>query len=133
MKVTGTFNVTLNPQEAYATGVDNVNLGRMSIDKTFSGDLHGISQGEMLSAMTSVQGSAGYVAIEQVTGTLGDKKGSFVLQHFGTMDQGKDSLILEVVPDSGSGELQGLSGKMSITITDGVHHYEFEYHLASQS
>lgn len=133
MKATGTFNVTLNPHDAYATGVDSISLGRMSIDKTFSGDLHGISQGEMLSAMTSVQGSAGYVAIEQVTGTLGNHKGSFVLQHYGLMDQGKDSLILEVVPDSGSGELRGLSGKMSIHIADGVHHYEFEYQLVPQS
>ncbi len=133
MKATGTFNVTLNPQDAYATGVDNINLGRMSIDKTFSGDLHGISQGEMLSAMTAVKGSAGYVAIEQVTGTLVDKKGSFVLQHFGTMNQGKDALTLEVVPDSGSGELTGLSGKMSIKIEDGQHLYEFDFELESNA
>ncbi|WP_462156712.1 DUF3224 domain-containing protein [Pseudoalteromonas sp. GB56] len=133
MKATGTFNVTLNPQDAYATGVDNINLGRMSIDKTFSGDLHGISQGEMLSAMTAVKGSAGYVAIEQVTGTLVDKKGSFVLQHFGTMNKGKDALTLEVVPDSGSGELTGLSGKMSIKIEDGQHVYEFDFELESNA
>ncbi|MEO2269015.1 DUF3224 domain-containing protein [Pseudoalteromonas pernae] len=133
MKATGTFHVTLNPQDAYATGVDNINLGRMSIDKTFSGDLHGISQGEMLSAMTSVKGSAGYVAIEQVTGTLADKKGSFVLQHFGTMNQGKDALILEVVPDSGSGELIGLSGKMRIKIEDGQHFYEFDFELETSA
>ncbi|MFY8275311.1 DUF3224 domain-containing protein [Pseudoalteromonas sp. SSDWG2] len=129
MQATGTFTVTLNPQEGYTTGVDGIKLGRMSIDKAFTGELHGISQGEMLSAMTTVQGSAGYVAIEQVTGTLGDKKGSFVLQHFGTMDQGKDRLTLEVVPDSGSGELVGLSGSMSIRIENGVHHYQFDYQL----
>ena len=131
MQATGTFTVKLNPQQSYATGVDGIDLGRMSIDKTFSGELHGISQGEMLSARTLVQGSAGYVALEQVTGTLADKKGSFVLQHFGTMNQGKDTLILEVVPDSGSGELRGLSGKMTINMGNGAHHYVFDYQLGS--
>ncbi|MBS3799243.1 MULTISPECIES: DUF3224 domain-containing protein [unclassified Pseudoalteromonas] len=129
MNAIGTFTVTLNPQDAYTTGVDGINLGRMSIDKTFSGDLHGISQGEMLSAMTVVKGSAGYVAIEQVTGTLDGRKGSFVLQHFGTMNQGQDRLVLEVVPDSASGELRGLVGEMRIRIDQGVHHYEFDYRL----
>lgn len=129
MKAKGTFKVTLNPLEPYATGVDGVNLGRMSIDKTFSGDLHGISQGEMLSAMTAVQGSAGYVAIEQVTGTLNDRTGSFALQHYGTMAQGKDNLMLEVVADSGSGALKGLTGSMAIRIEQGVHYYEFDYQL----
>ena len=129
MKAKGTFKVTLNPLEPYATGVDGVNLGRMSIDKTFSGDLHGISQGEMLSAMTAVQGSAGYVAIEQVTGTLNDRTGSFALQHYSTMAQGKDNLMLEVVADSGSGALKGLTGSMSIRIEQGVHYYEFDYQL----
>jgi hypothetical protein len=102
----------------------------MSIDKTFHGELEAISQGEMLSAMTATQGSAGYVAIEQVSGTLSGKKGSFVLQHFGTMNKGGDILILEVIPDSGSGELTGLTGRMKINIEDGQHFYEFEYELA---
>jgi len=79
--------------------------------------------------MTPTQGSAGYVAIEQVNGMLAGKKGGFVLQHFGTMDRGKNRLILEVIPDSGSGELAGLSGSMTITIEDGKHYYEFEYNL----
>ena len=83
----------------------------------------------MLSAMTLVKGSAGYVAIEQVSGTLSGKKGSFVLQHFGTMRKGKDHLILEVVPDSGTDQLSGLAGRMLITIEDGQHFYEFEYEL----
>lgn len=128
-KVTGEFNVKLNPIEGYAKGIDGVNLGRMSIDKTFTGELDATSTGEMLSAMTTTQGSAGYVAIEQVVGTLAGKQGSFVLQHFGTMDKGQDSLILNVIPDSGSNELEGLSGKMSIRIEDGTHFYDFEYQL----
>ena len=130
MKITGKFDVTLNPLDFYAEGEDGVNFGRMSIDKSFHGELEATSKGEMLNAMTSIKGSAGYVAIEQVTGSLSGKKGSFVLQHFGTMDKGKDRLILEVVPDSGSGELTGLAGTMSINIEDGQHFYEFEYELA---
>ncbi|NMM41321.1 DUF3224 domain-containing protein [Pseudoalteromonas arctica] len=128
-KVTGEFNVKLNPIEGYAKGIDGVNLGRMSIDKTFTGELDATSTGEMLSAMTTTQGSAGYVAIEQVVGTLAGKQGSFVLQHFGTMDKGQDSLILNVVPDSGSHELTGLSGKMAIRIEAGIHFYDFEYQI----
>ena len=129
MKVTGKFDVDLKPLDAYAEGQDGVNLGRMSIDKTFHGELDARSKGEMLSAMTSVQGSAGYVAIEQVVGRLAGKQGSFVLQHFGTMNRGKDHLILEVVPDSGSDELAGLTGKMGIRIEDGLHYYDFDYEL----
>lgn len=128
-KVTGEFNVKLNPIEGYAKGIDGVNLGRMSIDKAYTGELDATSTGEMLSAMTATQGSAGYVAIEQVVGTLAGKQGSFVLQHFGTMDKGQDSLILNVVPDSGSNELEGLSGKMAIRIEAGIHFYDFEYQL----
>ena len=130
MKISGKFDVTLNPLEFYAEGKSGINLGRMSIDKNFHGELEATSQGEMLSAMTAVQGSAGYVAIEQVVGTLSGRTGSFVLQHFGTMDKGIDRLVLEVVPDSGSGELSGLVGTMSINIKDGQHFYEFEYELA---
>jgi hypothetical protein len=129
MKVTGEFSISLKPIVAYAEGQAGINLGRMSIDKTFSGDLTATSKGEMLSALTPTKGSAGYVAIEQVVGNLSGKSGTFVLQHFGTMDKGKDRLILEVVPDSGTAELQGLSGKMAIIIKDGKHFYEFEYDL----
>ncbi len=129
MKVSGKFEVKLNPLDFSAEGSDGINLGRMSIDKTFIGDLAGKSKGEMLTAITPVKGSAGYVAIEQVQGSLSGKTGSFVLQHFGIMDNGKDRLILEVVPDSGTGQLTGLSGKMLIIIREGNHFYEFEYEL----
>ena len=115
-----------------AQGAEGITLGRMSIDKTFSGALDATSKGEMLSAMTPTEGSAGYVAIEQVTGSLSGKKGSFVLQHFGTMNRGKNRLVLEVVPDSGSGELTGLSGTMLIKIESGKHFYEFEYELTDR-
>ncbi|WP_444916957.1 DUF3224 domain-containing protein [Microbulbifer sp. JMSA003] len=129
MKISGKFEVTVKPMDPYAKGSEGNSLGRMSINKVFYGDLSGGSRGEMLSAMTPVKGSAGYVAIEQVAGTLGGKRGTFVLQHFGTMKKGEDFLILEVVPDSGTGELVGLSGKMSIQVDGGVHYYDFEYQL----
>jgi len=132
MKVIGEFQVKLQPLEFYAKGSEGINLGRMSLDKTFTGALEATSKGEMLSAMTSTKGSAGYVAIEQVIGSLSGKKGSFVLQHFGTMNRGKDNLILEVVPDSGSGELTGISGNMLIKIENGKHFYEFEYELSEK-
>lgn len=132
MKITGEFQVKLQPMESYAKGVDGINLGRMSIDKIFSGPLEATSRGEMLSALTATQGSAGYVAIEQVVGSLSGKKGSFVLQHFGTMNRGQDRLVLEVVPDSGTGELIGLTGKMLIKIESGKHGYEFDYELSEQ-
>lgn len=123
IKATGTFEVKLTPQPI-AEG-----LGRMTIDKTFSGDLEGSSVGEMLSAMGGVKGSAGYVAIEKVTGKLGGKSGTFVLQHSGSMDRGAPSLAVTVVPDSGTGELTGLSGKLGIRIEGGQHFYDFEYSL----
>jgi hypothetical protein len=129
MKITGTFEVKLTPLESYAQAQDGVTLGRMSIEKQFSGELNATSKGEMLSARTAVQGSAGYVAIEQVIGVLSGKSGSFVLQHCGSMRAGKSNLALAVVPDSGAGELTGLSGDMKITIDNGQHHYEFEYEL----
>lgn len=129
MQAKGEFEVNLQPLDSYAKGSEGINLGRLSIDKTFSGDLSATSRGEMLSARTSVQGSAGYVAIEQVAGTLQGKSGTFVLQHFGIMNRGESRLVLEVVPDSGTGELAGLSGKLSINIEGGKHFYEFEYSL----
>lgn len=129
MNINGTFSAILTPLDGYARGENGVKLGRMSIQKTWNGELKAKSKGEMVSAMTPVKGSAGYVAIEQVTGTLAGKKGSFVLQHFGIMDKGKDRLILEVVPDSGTDELQGLTGKMAIRIEEGTHFYDFEFDL----
>ncbi len=129
MRIRGKFEVRINPLDTHHQGTDGINLGRMSIDKSFSGELNATSKGEMLSATTSVKGSAGYVAIEQVTGTLSGRRGSFVLQHFGTMDKGKDRLILEVLPDSGTDQLVGLTGNMAIIIEDTQHYYEFEYLL----
>ncbi|MDO8827839.1 DUF3224 domain-containing protein [Methylophaga sp.] len=133
MKAAGDFEVNLQPLDTYATGDGGINLGRMSIDKVFNGDLTAKSKGEMLSAMTTVKGSAGYVAIEQVSGSLSGKNGSFVLQHFGTMSHGNDHLVLEVLPDSGAGELIGLSGKMTIRIEGGKHYYEFDYELSGRT
>jgi hypothetical protein len=129
MQATGTFEVKLQPLESYAKGGQGVGLGRMSIDKTFYGDLEATSQGEMLTAMSNVEGSAGYVAIEQVDGTLNGRQGTFVLQHFGFSRRGDNSLILEVVPDSGTGELADLTGELRIEIEDGKHHYSFDYTL----
>lgn len=129
MKVVGTFDVKLNPLDISASGQDGVLLGRMSIEKTFYGELDATSQGEMLSAMTSTAGSAGYVAIEQVDGSLCGKRGSFTLQHFGIMDRGKDRLVLEVIPDSASGELAGLTGRMSLHREGTQHLFEFDYDL----
>lgn len=104
-------------------------LARMSIDKRFHGDLEATSTGEMLSAGTSVKGSAGYVAIERVTGTLAGRSGTFVLQHTGTMNRGTPDLTITVVPDSGTGDLTGLAGRMSINIDEGKHSYGFDYTL----
>jgi Protein of unknown function (DUF3224) len=124
----GTFEVKLAPLEPYNTA--DGTLGRMSIDKQFHGDLQGTSKGEMLSAATAVKGSGAYVAIERVSGTLNGRSGTFALQHNGTMTRASPQLTVSVVPDSGTGQLTGLAGKMTIKITDGKHFYEFEYTLA---
>jgi hypothetical protein len=126
----GTFEVKLSPEALSATAAGS-NLGRMSIDKQYHGDLEATSKGEMLSAMTDTKGSAGYVAIERVTGSLHGRSGTFVLQHSGTMTRGAPSLTVAVVPDSGTGQLIGLTGTMQIIIADGKHSYEFEYTLAA--
>jgi hypothetical protein len=101
----------------------------MSIDKQFHGDLEATSKGQMLAISSDVKGSAGYVAMERVTGMLQGRTGTFALQHSGTMTRGVPQLIITVVPDSGTGELVGLSGKMTIDIVDGKHSYDFEYTL----
>lgn len=123
----GTFVVKLSPQTDDKVG--DPSIGRMSIDKQFSGDLEGTSKGQMLAAMTEVKESAGYVAMERVDGKLRGRKGTFALQHSGTMDKGAPQLSITVVPDSGTGELVGLKGKMTINIVDGKHFYEFDYSL----
>lgn len=127
-RANGTFEVTITPFPAddYA---DGASLGRMTIDKRFHGDLEAMSKGQMLSAMGSVSGSAGYVAIERVDGTLAGRRGTFVLQHSGTMDRGTQGLSVTVVADSGTGGLTGLSGVMRIDVDGGRHAYEFEYAL----
>jgi flagellar basal body rod protein FlgG len=128
-RASGTFEVKLNPQDE---GPD-APVGRMSIDKQFQGDLAATSKGQMLMASSStVKDSAGYVAIEKVTGTLKGRRGSFYLQHTGTMTRGVGELGITVIPDSGTDELVGLRGKMNIIIADGKHSYEFEYELGDK-
>jgi len=128
----GDFDVKLAPQPlAVEDASDGAKRARMSIDKQFHGDLEASSRGEMLSAMTTTQGSAGYVAIEKVDGVLHGRKGSFVLQHDATMTRGTPQLHIIVVPDSGGGELVGLTGTMKIIIApDGKHSDAFDYALA---
>ena len=127
-RATGTFEVKLLPLPSDGDAQD-ATLGRVSIDKQFHGDLEGTSKGQMLTAGTSVKGSAGYVAIERISGTLNGRSGSFILQHSGTMARGAPQLTITVVPDSGTGQLEGLTGKMMIKIDDGKHSYDFEYTL----
>jgi len=130
-KATGTFEVKIAPLDAYNASPD-AELGRMSIDKTFSGDLEATSKGEMLSGGSPASGSAGYVAMERVTGTLHGKTGSFTLQHSATMTPSAQQALITVVPASGTGELEGLTGSMQIDIEDGQHFYTFEYELEPQ-
>lgn len=129
MKASGEFSVELKPADPYFAGEHGNKINRMSIDKRYSGDLQALGCGEMLSVLTETEGSAGYVAIEQVTGTLCGKHGSFCLQHSGTMSRGSAHLDLHVVEDSGSGELSGLSGRMFIVVENGQHFYECEFEL----
>ncbi len=126
-RASGTFEVKLVPQDDKS---EDATLGRMTIDKQFHGDLEATSKGQMLTAGTVEKGSAGYVAIEKVSGTLKGRQGTFVLQHSATMTRGTPQLSITVVPDSGTGQLVGLSGKMDIIIADGKHSYDFEYTLA---
>ena len=125
-RANGTFEVKLSPQDEGANAV----VGRMTIDKHFQGDLVGTSSGQMLMASTTVAGSAGYVAIEKVSGTLGGRRGTFYLQHSGIMTRGAGQLNITVIPDSGTEQLTGLAGTMNIIIADGKHSYEFDYTLS---
>lgn len=122
---TGTFDVNLTP--LVEEGSRDLGADRMSIDKQFHGDLEGTSVGQMLSIRTAVEGSAGYVVMEQVTGTLNGRSGTFALQHTATMVRGVPGLSVTVVPDSGTGQLEGIEGEMTINISDGQHFYEFKY------
>ena len=132
----GTFDVKILPQTDTGAGdaiVDSGSVGRMSLDKQFHGDLQASSRGQMLAVHGDVKGSAGYVAMERVIGTLHGRQGSFALQHSGTMTRGAPQLVITVVPDSGTGELLGLAGTLAINIVDGKHFYEFDYTLADDA
>lgn len=127
-RIRGTFTVKLTPLPGDDT-TGGAAIGRMALDKQFHGDLNAHSYGQMIAHSTMTPGSAGYVAMEQVTGLLGGKSGSFVLQHSATMNRGAPSLTLTVVPDSGTDELKGLSGSMQIIIENKQHYYDFDYTL----
>ncbi|NWB84024.1 DUF3224 domain-containing protein [Pseudomonas gingeri] len=128
-RANGSFEIRLNP-EALSEPAAGTGLGRMSFNKVFQGDLVATSQGEMLSFRSSVLGSAGYVAMETVTGTLQGRNGSFVLQHSSSMTRGVAEQSINVVPDSATGELAGLAGSLVITIEEGQHSYQFDYSLS---
>lgn len=125
----GPFEVSLEPLTPYDQ-TQGARIARMSLDKTYRGDLEATSIGEMLSAGSAVPGSAAYVAIERVTGTLAGRSGSFALYHTATMTRGAPDLRIAVVPDSGTGDLTGIAGTMRIDIAGGMHSYQFEYQLA---
>jgi Protein of unknown function (DUF3224) len=128
---TGSFEVKIEPQKSDNAPAEAAGLGRMSIDKQFHGDLEATSKGEMLSLLNRDIGSGGYVALERVTGTLQGKTGSFALEHNATMERGKPFLNIIVVPDSGTGELTGIKGTMTIRIeAGGKHFYDLDYTLA---
>jgi len=127
-RIRGPFEVKLTPQ--VATEGEEATIGRLLIDKQFHGDLEATSKGQMLAAQTNVQGSAGYVALERVSGTLQGHRGTFILQHNGLMNRGAPKLGITVVPDSGTDQLVSLAGTMAIEIVDGKHFYDFEYTLA---
>lgn len=129
IQASGSFEVKLTPQTPGDKAEGASTLGRFSLDKQFHGDLEAISKGEMLTAMTDIKDSAGYVAIERVNGTLHGRKGSFILQHSSTMTRGTPQQSVTVVPDSGTHQLAGLSGMMIIKIEDKKHFYDFEYTL----
>ncbi len=123
----GSFEVQMHPQPPESGGDEAV--ARFLLEKTFAGDLEAVSSGQMLAVNTAVEGSAGYVAMEVVTGDLGGRSGSFILQHNGTMDRGAAALRVAVVPDSGTGELAGITGEMDIEVAGGAHTYRFDYDL----
>lgn len=131
-RATGTFDVKVVPQDPDAYSEDGT-LGRMTIDKVLHGDLDGTSKGQMLTAMTNVKTSAGYVAVERVTGTLHGAAGTFALMHTGTMNRGAPGLVISVVPDSGTGALTGLTGSFTIVRADGTHSYEFDYDIVPEA
>ena len=131
MIVTGTFETTMHPEAPYDDH-DGVSIGRVRIDKRFTGPLEGTGEVNMIAARTPIAGSAGYVAIERIEGTLVGKRGAFVVQHAGLMTRGTPSLSVQIIPDSGTGELTGIAGSMKITNEGGKHTYEIDYELVRQ-
>lgn len=132
MIVTGSFEVKMQGEPPYEV-VEGVSLGRASFDKRFHGPLTATSQVQMLAARTPTPGSAGYVALERITGSLEGKSGTFVVVHLGLMDRGAQSLRIDVVPDSGTGALAGIKGQMKIRIEGGQHFYDLEYALPTHT
>jgi Protein of unknown function (DUF3224) len=130
-RASGTFEVRLSPQVDGEAG--GASVGRMLIDKRFAGGLEATSKGQMLAVRTATEGSAGYVAMELVTGRLDGREGSFVLQHSGTMERGAQQLSIHVVPDSGTGGLVGLAGRMELDFSGGGHSYHFDYALGEST
>jgi hypothetical protein len=126
----GTFDVKVTPLAVDPGAAPG--LGRLALSKVFHGDLEGTGSGMMLTAMTETRGSAGYVAMERVTGSVHGRRGTFVFQHSGTMDRSVQTLSISVVPDSGTDELMGIAGQFKLEIVDGVHRYEFAYRLAEK-
>ncbi len=126
MQAKGEFDITRVPQESLDVGGGAV-VGHVRFDKRFHGALDATSMVHMLAAMSPVSGSGAYVALERIEGTLDGRRGSFHAQHNGVMDRGTPRLDLTVVPDSGTGELAGLHGRLAIDIVDGRHHYTFDY------
>lgn len=126
--VSGSFSITMTPV-ATPQRSGRTALGRMLLDKVYKGDLAATASGEMLSAVTDTKGAAGYVAVESITGVLQGRQGSFVVQHAGTMADGKQELSIVIVPHSGTGQLEGISGTMGIRIEAGQHFYDLDYSL----
>ena len=125
----GLFDVAMEPEPPFLEQ-DGLTLNRVVVRKEFSGDMVGSSEAQMLAAFTGASGSAGYVAIEYFTGSVGGKSGSFVLQHSGVMNRGDGQLMVVIVPDSGAGELAGISGTMQIDNDEGKHSYVLDYEQA---
>ena len=123
----GTFDVKITPQ--HEDKREGAALGRMSLHKVFQGEMEGTSDGEMLTAMGTVEGSAVYVAVERFSGTIHGKRGTLALSHRGTMSRGAQALSIEIVPDSGTDELSGIAGSMTIKIEGGKHYYELSYRI----
>ncbi|GHF15168.1 hypothetical protein GCM10017044_06640 [Kordiimonas sediminis] len=121
---TGSFEITMTPQKG-----DAYDAGRFSFDKSFVGEFSGTGRGQMLSHRTTTEGSAGYVAIETLTGTLKGKEGSFTLQHYGMMHNGAQEQTISIIPNSGSGDLVGIEGTLAIKIENGRHYYTLTYQL----